>query len=139
MQLDHIQTSFYTREIKLIAVLVITGIMLSVVPVITNYAKQESAYSYSEAGYLVTKTIENKFYYEIVGYSAYPQFKDEFYLTVFVDDNYIKFRVPKEVFNEFNLGYHMIMYRKFNPTSGKYSDYSCLIRGIKVPAIIVEG
>lgn len=120
----------------MLIVVIVIAVLLTIIGYIAT-DKFRSVYSYSEAGYLITKTTENSFYYEFDGDSAHPEFKDEYYFTVLVDDNYIKFKIPYKIFIRFNLGDHITVYRKYNPILDKYSDYSGVILDIKVPAKIL--
>jgi hypothetical protein len=92
----------------------------------------------SEAGYIVNKTTENSFHYIISDDNATPEFIDNYYYTVFVDDNYIKFQIPYKVFESYNLGDHLTVFRKYNSVKKTYYDYEVVIYDINVPAVIVN-
>jgi len=95
-------------------------------------------YEYTEAGYLVTKTTENNFHYNISDNVATPIFEDNFYYTIFVDDKYIKVQVPYNVFIEHNLGDHITVFRNYNDKTEKYKDYDVYIMDIHIPAVEME-
>lgn len=100
---------------------------------LNSYSTEES-----EAGYIVNKTTENSFHYIISDNNATPEFIDNYYYTVFVDDNYIKFQIPYKVFESYNLGDHLTVFRKYNTVMKTYSDYEVVIYDINVPAVIVN-
>ena len=83
-------------------------------------------------------TTENSFHYVISGNSATPEFVDNYYYTVFLDDNYIKFQIPYQVFTNYKLGDHLTVYRKYNSVKKTYSDYEVVIYDINIPAVIVN-
>jgi hypothetical protein len=92
----------------------------------------------SEAGYIVNKTDSCSFHYIITDGVANPEFYEEFFYTVFVDDNYVKIKVPYKVYTQYNLGDHLTVNRDYNKTTGEYSDYNVVIYDIEVPATIVN-
>lgn len=101
-----------------------------------NNENNEVLTTSSEAGYIVKKTQESSFHYIISGNDAYPEFREEFYYTMFLDDNYIKFKIPYQVYVEYGLGDHLTIYRK--EKYGEYYDYEVVIYDIHIPAIIVN-
>lgn len=132
-----ITKGWYPRIISLLFVFCIITILIfsvrEIASLFTNSTQE------SEAGYIVCKTTENGFHY-IIGDdgNATPEFKDEYYYTMFIDDNYIKFQIPYKVFMEYNLGDHLTVYRNYNSITKSYSNYEVEIYDINIPAVIVE-
>jgi hypothetical protein len=69
---------------------------------------------------------------------ANPEFYEEFFYTIFVDDNYVKIKVPYKVYTQYNLGDHLSVNRDYNKTTGEYINYNVTIYDIDVPAVIVN-
>ena len=124
----------YLRKFALGLLLAIIIIFILITCIIQSAGKYE--YEYTEAGYLVTKTVENKFYYIISDNKGIPIFEDDYYYTIFVDGNYIKVQVPYDVYIKYNLGDHLAVYRNYNKNRNIYKDYDVYIMDIHVPAII---
>ena len=124
----------YLRKFTLGLLLAIIIIFILITCIIQSAGKYE--YEYTEAGYLVTKTVENKFYYIISDNKGIPTFEDDYYYTIFVDGNYIKVQVPYDVYIKYNLGDHLVVYRNYNKNRNVYKDYDVYIMDIHVPAII---
>lgn len=95
----------------------------------------------SEAGYIVKKTTESSFHYEFNEdmTTGCPEFQEEYYFTVLVDDVYIKFKVPYQVTEELQLGDHITISRRPSRFfENSYADYNAVIYDINVPAVIVK-
>ena len=122
--------------IKLEIVIVVVGIVITIaIAIIQSTYKTE----YTESGYLVKKTSENCFHYIIDdSENASPEFFDNYYFTIFVDDTYIKFQVPYKVFEDYKLGDHVTVCRNNHNLSTYYSDYNGVIYDIKIPAVVTE-
>lgn len=95
----------------------------------------------TEAGYIVKQTTESSFHYEFNDdmTSGCPEFKEDYYFTVFVDDTYIKFQVPYQVTEMLHLGDHITISRRPSKFfKGDYRDYNAVICDINVPAVVVK-
>lgn len=90
----------------------------------------------SEAGYLVRKITDEGYHYEIEDSIANVVFDGKYYYIIFVDDNYIKAEVAYKIFNEYQLGDHITVYR--DCIDDTYTNYKVSIMGIDVPALIVN-
>ena len=135
-----IDRSEFTSFTVVLGIIIIASMLFLTFPVISNTNtvtdSSEGDSEYSEAGYLVKKTTEDCFHYVFEGNVANPTFDTHYYFTVFVDDNYVKFEIPVQVFNQHNLGDHITVCRTVE--KGKFSDYFGVLYQIKVPAQIVE-
>lgn len=138
--LDAVFEKWAVRTMRWLIVSIIAAVAILAVLIIYTVAvnTNQGDIEYTEAGYLIKKTTDNIFHYEFEGDVATPQFNDEYYFTVFVDDNYVRFEVPYQVFNEFKLGDHITVCRKHESLFNTHSDYFGVIYNIKVPAEVME-
>lgn len=106
---------------------------------IQAYIESLSVRESSEAGYIITKTTDSNVHFIIDSDTgtATPEFYENFYYTILVDDHYIKIQVPYNIFQQFQLGDHFPISRVYNPVFG-YSDYAVNVYDIDVPAVIVD-
>jgi hypothetical protein len=133
----HIKNIIKGKSKIIIGLYIVIAILILIVPI--SVIISNNKYSETEAGYIVRKTAENSFHYIIDDNgSANPEFYDEFYYTIFVDDNYIKIKLPYNVYTSYQLGDHLTVYRKHNDILKKYWGYDIEIYDIHVPAVIVN-
>lgn len=125
----------FNRQIVAVT-LVVVIIATIIITLITSY---HTEYEYSEAGYLTKIITESSYHYEFdidMNYGC-PEFVDNYYFTVYIDDQYIKFQVPYQVFEKYHLGDHITVCRRKSLLFNKYKDYNGVLYDINVPAIIV--
>ena len=132
--MKYIKNLFTIENISIFCIILIVIIRL----VYLGIVDKSTVYLSSESGYIINKTSESCFHYIISGNDATPEFKDYYYYTMIVDDNYIKFQLPYKVFIEHQLGDHLTVYRNYNNITKEFSNYSAMVNNIKVPAIIIN-
>lgn len=116
------------------AILVVTFLICYIL----GFYSTSTSYEYSDEGYVVTKCTENSLHYVFTEDTAAPEFTDRYYLTVFLDGNYVKFQTSYKYFEKYNLGDRLTMVRKCNSLLHIFSDYSACLGDIEVPAVIVD-
>lgn len=121
--------------------LIIVAIFLCIVAILNIDTIAYGGKEYSGTGCIVKETTETSYHYEFDENmtSGCPEFVEEYYFTVLVDDAFIKFQVPYPVTEELQLGDSITVLRqrhRFLPN--KYANYKAIVCGINVPAIIVD-